>query len=387
MVRPECHPLLKKTLFSIVACILGLLVIEGLSSVALFLRHEFHRIGGNLSERAHSEFDERLGWVNTPNTRIENLYAPGKHITINSQGFRAKEDFHPSIPVGKLRIMCSGDSYTLGVGVDDGETWPAQLASLDSRIQTINMGQGGYGADQAYLWYLRDGARLQCQIHILALIPDDFQRMRYDTFLGYPKPILQVRDGGLVTPNTPLSRPSRLRIWWGLKGSDLMKLKTLEILSKAANRLFGRPHAPISSPQSDPSPAELMIPMLKSLKEINDKKNCALVLVYLPSSPDCRREPGEEWRFEILRQAKALGIVTLDAEEEMRKVPGKEAEKLFLTLEDVTVKSAWGHYSPEGNRFVAKSIYQKLLHVPALRRRLEGISGLSSEATPRISIQ
>ena len=115
--------------------------------------------------------------------------------------------------------------------------------------------------------------------------------------------------------------------------------------------------------------------MLKSLKEIDDQKNCVLVLAYLSESPNYSGESGEEWRLRVLRQAEALGIVTLNAEEEMRKVPGREAERLFLTPKDVIPKSAWG-ITLRREIVLAKSIYQRLLHVPALRKRLEAVSAL-----------
>ena len=51
------------------------------------------------------------------------------------------------MPPGKTRIICSGDSFTLGFGVDNEHTWPQQLAARNANLETVNMGQGGYGAD------------------------------------------------------------------------------------------------------------------------------------------------------------------------------------------------------------------------------------------------
>ena len=44
---------------------------------------------------------------------------------------------------------------------------------LDPRFESVNMRQGGYGLDQAYLWYQRDGTRLAHDVHIFAFIFDD----------------------------------------------------------------------------------------------------------------------------------------------------------------------------------------------------------------------
>ena len=62
--------------------------------------------------------------------------------------------------------------------------------SLDPRLETLNMGQGGYGVDQAYLWYKRDAAKFEHQVHLLAFITDDFVRMQSDRFRGYGKPVI-----------------------------------------------------------------------------------------------------------------------------------------------------------------------------------------------------
>jgi hypothetical protein len=59
------------------------------------------------------------------------------------------------------------------------------------------MGQGGYGVDQAYLWYKRDGTKIEHNIQLFAFIESDFDRMRSAAFLGYSKPRLTVTGGQL----------------------------------------------------------------------------------------------------------------------------------------------------------------------------------------------
>ncbi len=71
-------------------------------------------------------------------------------------------------------------------------------------LQTVNMGQGGYGVDQDYLWYKRDGVKLDANMLVFAVIAQDFFRMASDNFIGYGKPVLRARDGALVTENVPV---------------------------------------------------------------------------------------------------------------------------------------------------------------------------------------
>lgn len=66
------------------------------------------------------------------------------HGTINSMGFRGRERSR-SKPPGCTRIVFLGDSFTLGVGVRDDDTLPAQVESLLQQqigdVEVLNFGQ------------------------------------------------------------------------------------------------------------------------------------------------------------------------------------------------------------------------------------------------------
>ncbi|MGH2570030.1 MAG: hypothetical protein ACRDGR_02310 [bacterium] len=139
---------MKQLGFAVAAVILGLLLIEGASRVALFAIDR----RGELTERKHTTYDDELGWVNVPSTTVKDLYGPGRSLTINAQAFRGKREYEKTPPPGVTRLLCSGDSFTLGWGVDDDDTWCARLERENPELEVVNMGQGGYGIDQAYLW-------------------------------------------------------------------------------------------------------------------------------------------------------------------------------------------------------------------------------------------
>ena len=64
----------------------------------------------------------------------------------NSLGYRGAE-FMKEKPEGKIRIATIGGSTTYGVGVNNEETWPYQLAGqLGQEYQVINMGVPGYSS-------------------------------------------------------------------------------------------------------------------------------------------------------------------------------------------------------------------------------------------------
>jgi hypothetical protein len=184
--------------------VLGMLLVgvEGLASFALLAR-DMRKTSG-LAERRHTKYDSDLGWVNGPGVHITDMYGPGVYLRTNAQGFRNDHDVDPAVPAGKFRVICSGDSFTLGFGVDNDHTWCHLLSVLDPRIEAVNMGQGGYGVDQAYLWYKRDGAKLATNLHLLAFVTEDFPRMQSDKFLGFGKPTLALEHDSLVVKNVPV---------------------------------------------------------------------------------------------------------------------------------------------------------------------------------------
>ena len=62
--------------------------------------------------------------------------------------FRNNKDFSFSVPSNKVRVICSGDSYTMGYDVGNDDVWCKLFEFIDNRIDRVNLGQGGYGVDQ-----------------------------------------------------------------------------------------------------------------------------------------------------------------------------------------------------------------------------------------------
>ncbi|MDP6933663.1 MAG: hypothetical protein QGG40_12145 [Myxococcota bacterium] len=90
------------------------------------------------------ENDGILGLRMTPNTTTRLAYkgGPAMDIHINSDGYRGP-DFPP---LGGPEILVVGDSLTFGLGVEDDQTFSAQLQGLlGSDIAVHNLGVPGYG--------------------------------------------------------------------------------------------------------------------------------------------------------------------------------------------------------------------------------------------------
>ena len=337
---------LKLVAINVIAFLLILSVLEGAASL-LFAVVRVHRATG-IREQQHSVYDPTIGWVSLPNVRLPDLYGPGIFLHTNSQAFRNEADISREVPPGKTRIICSGDSFTLGYGVSNDETWCHRLATLDPRLETVNMGQGGYGLDQVYLWYKRAGLPLDHQVQLVAFISDDFLRMQFDDFLGYGKPLLGLRGDSIVVLNAPVPKRSSVGRWWLAKGHMLMNLNIVQL----ADRVLS------DTPTDQPNTAHndttrtVVARIFQDLARINAAKHSRLVLVYLPGFYDYGHDsPQPSWRTFVTEEARRQGIQLIDLFEPLRRVPPTQIDSLYLKD---------GHYSPKGNEFIARAIYSEL---------------------------
>jgi hypothetical protein len=354
-------------LYTLAAALLLLLALEGAASILYAVRGVV--TVQPLAERLHTEYDADLGWVNLPNVDLPNMYGPGRGLRTNSQRFRGAADFAPRVPAGKRRVVCSGDSFTLGYGVDDASTWPAFFAKRAPHLETVNMGQGGYGLDQAYLWYERDGVKLDHDLQIFTVITNDFQRMQMLSFSGYAKPVLALENGKLVTRNVPVpkraSSPAVARAQSVLAELDLTRL-----LRRALRR--DAPEAATSTQaQRNEETLEIVGAMLDDLAERHRGEGSELVVVYLPTRQDYVGNSADPWRRYLAERTARSGIVYLDLFDDMRRLVPEEKDKLFIAEGAVNFPGATGHYTEAGNEFVANLIYDALMMNPATQPKLQ----------------
>lgn len=339
--------------------VFGLLLValEGLASYTILLYDI--ATTSPLLERRHTQYDPDLGWVHVPGIRIADLYGPDKYLAINSQGFRSERNFDLSVPDGKVRIVCSGDSFTLGYGVDNTHAWCELLTSFDPRLETLNMGQGGYGVDQAYLWYRRDGSKFAHQIQLLSFITDDFLRMSFDSFYGYAKPVLKERNDALVIDNVPVPRRTYDLSWLTTQVGNVNQLRTVQFVTKALRKAgLTSSHAPRTT-ESDAreETKRVLRKIFEDLKRSNDMKGSRLVLVLFPVEDELLKETPHEWIEFIETESNAQGIMLINLFDDFHSLPRKDILDMFGTDR---------HFTERGNEFAARVIYERLRNEPSL---------------------
>lgn len=200
----------KKLAFSLAIVIPGLLMLEGICSL-IWVRSDYRTFRESLPiaiqspEAFHARHDPEIGWEHIPGAHFKDFYGPGRNITINDDGFRGDEEYLGKKSADRFRLVLLGDSFTLGYGVDDAETYAAHLAKLNPTVQAVNMGQGGYSIGQCYLWHKRVGKQLEPDCVVFAFILDDIWRMVSGRLAnGYAMPGFEVNDGGIHVTDQPV---------------------------------------------------------------------------------------------------------------------------------------------------------------------------------------
>jgi hypothetical protein len=323
------------------------LLLEGAASLLLSVRSGKHAL--RMLEESHARYDPDLGWSHRPGLHFEALYGLGTPFTTNAQGFRATEEYVPAVPPGRRRVIVVGDSFTMGFGVGDAETYPAQMQARCPGLQVVNMGQGGYGLDQALLWYRRDGRPLDAQLVVLAVIAHDLYRMADERFVGYAKPVLRARGGKLVVENVPVPAG------WGSR-TPLRQAQTfLESLAvvRLSRWALGRDRAPAEAfygalPSGVLEAAALALDEAVAAARAKDQ---GFALVYLPTLELLPKEPVPEATW-LAAQARRLGVPFVDLREEFGALPPWELARLFRPADQ--------HYTVEGNRLVAAALLRHL---------------------------
>lgn len=320
---------------------------------------------------SYMDYDDRMGWTVAPNRcNSDGLYCS------SSEGLRAPQErvVFPKIQ-GRTEIALIGDSFTFGEEVRYKEAWGYQLEQmLGNEFQILNFGVGGYGLGQMLLRYENDVRDRRPHVVIFGFISADLLRtLRVYPFIARPnwnmpfsKPRFILRDGELVNVNpTP---PSTEEIFSTGEISDLPLLEYDHAyqsndwqtrwyhFSYLIRLLMSRfPSWKASGhDSSDDALMSINAAILKAfVRSVRDAGSVPLV-VFFPMNMELEREPSYvPLGKRVLEQA---GIPYVDTTPCVSQVNSVER---FLV----------GHYSPQGNKAVAKCVYramQESLPLPML---------------------
>lgn len=340
--------------FALVITGILLLACEGAAHLLLTAREAFKRRG--MREEQHCRYDPELGWANLPDLRQGDLFGPGVGFSTNHEGMRALHEFGAETPPGRFRVACLGDSFTEGYGVADSQTYAAQLEQMAPQLETMNLGLGGYGVDQSWLWWRRERAQHRVQVLLCAWIVFDFLRMNTPRFQGeYPKPFLVAHGDQLDVTNVPVPQYWNRSSWLRPLKGTLEQLALFQVLQKLVGlKSYALDEQRDSSLAFEPAAQLILDDLVKDCAA----RGTRLLLVWLPI----------ERQLPITPKVR----VWLEAEAARRKLPLVDLTPDFAALSTEEFRAAHladGHYSAAGHRLVASGLLRRLRElIPELPR-------------------
>lgn len=311
--------------------------------------------------------DRELGWTVRPGGRT-----PDGLYEANAQGARAPADrsYGERSPGNRLRLVTVGDSFTHGDGVGIEDTWQRNLERLRTDLEVINLGVPGYGTDQAFLRWQRDGRRLQPDFALLGIWPEDICRnLNVVRFFLQPaggfgflsKPRFVLVGGRLEVLNQPvLEGESLVRVltdpagasllghdYWAIPG-DLeprpwLRLRVARVIATLANLYHRRALREGLYAGTDAAGIELTTAIAEAFRGDATRHGAAPLVVLMPMLDLFGRFPGEE--LPLPRTLRARGIDVIDLGPPMARAVRQEGRSCCYEAD--------GHLSPEGNRRLA----------------------------------
>ncbi|MGH9349123.1 MAG: SGNH/GDSL hydrolase family protein, partial [Vicinamibacterales bacterium] len=139
---------------------------------------------------SYMKYDPLLGWTAIPGARRahkDRRLGFDVRYDINEYGFRGPA-YPRAKPAGVRRIVILGDSNGFGWGMSEDEHFASLLDQELPSVQVINLSLSGYGTDQEYLRFVRDGVQFDPDVVVLQVTPNDFDEIQHGFFNGKPKP-------------------------------------------------------------------------------------------------------------------------------------------------------------------------------------------------------
>jgi hypothetical protein len=202
-------------------------------------------------------------------------------------------------------------------------------------------------------------------VHLFSFIGSDLRRMASNIFEGYPKPTLGIQGGHLVTQNVPVQQIGS----WGRLTQRLLVFRELQSIQLAQHFLFRHPLE--SGGVISDRTLEVADAVFDRLVELNRTKGAQLIIAFLPTEGEYRAGM-PDYIVRLKKDILQKGIAWVDLVDDFRNLRPEEAKRLFISEADVPqYKSAAGHYTNEGNAFVAQLLYRRITTLPSVAAELE----------------
>ena len=326
---------------------------------------EFNKAG--LQKFLLYSYDSGLGWTRKPFT--SGYEQVGENIImfrVNQRGSRLNPEYENL----KTKMAIYGDSFALSREVKDDETIAHYLSEL-SNSNVLNFGVGNYGLDQSFLRMKREYPKNKTEIVIVGFVPEQIVRVvsywmhyfEYGNHFGF-KPRFKLRNNELrLIPNIMDSEEKFNRLeelipkikendyWYEKKFKKDIGIDYKNEEGRRESDLKWR----IDS-YKDEECLRTLLGIIDLFKKYSEEQGFKLLIAVLPYKNDLLhiKKEGKHFYKEFIEKCKD-------------KVEIIDLAPYFLELDENRLNSYFshnteygGHYSKEGNKFVADILYEKI---------------------------
>jgi hypothetical protein len=309
-------------------------------------------------------------------------------FSTNGQGLRMDRDISQTPAAGVRRFITLGDSFTFGYGVEQNETYSAELErrlrASDVPAEVVNAGfASGFGLDTEYLFAREVAVSWQPSEVIIGICLDndlgDLGLTLWTVSEGRLESITKNNDwvpawvkmSGLVNLLVKSAVP-RLREFWshlfvnGEAGASLTLAPVCTLPPPIAAGAYGavvpsldRPVRVDFGPPAPTQPAERVETLMRALATEAQENDYKLTILLIPSAQEVQWDTSPntlEERAGIRKvfsgAAERAGLRVVDPVVQMRQHWCEQQEPLYFDQD--------GHWNAAGHRFIGAWLSQKL---------------------------
>ncbi len=243
-------------------------------------------------------------------------------LVVNSKGLRDREYPHAK-PHGTRRILCLGDSYACGYGVEAEDTFPKVLERVlaasrgqDSRWEVINAGVGSTGTAHHLAYFAKEGYKYEPDFVVLCFCEaNDF----WDNAICG----LYSLDAGELTkhdaPLTGARRIQRVTRWIPAYNTLFARSHLLNLVKYRVARFHYRhlaekaqrmPDEPAGNSADDGQDLELTEALVLALRDTCEACGSRLIMMVVPS-PSCEDQLPETDALVVFIESESICHVDL----------------------------------------------------------------------------
>ncbi|MBN2565055.1 MAG: hypothetical protein JXB46_05040 [Candidatus Eisenbacteria bacterium] len=320
------------------------------------------------------EYEPVRGWHGRPNARLV-FDQPSFSIDVaqNSLGYRDRERAVMK-PPGAVRILCCGDSFTWGWGVQQDQIYTHLLEEMcdrtDPRTEVINAGVSGQNTSQALLGLLDHGFAFSPDLVIYQASDNDIEGNLPASAPGIwvsPHHILG-EDGELVIRGSPVPPPT---LWSDFKYRAALHSRLAYLLRHRLHILATRmrdsrrdsvpPLGPEENPERQARPSGWASPDTPTAGDPADQAFRLFCAIVVRMDRESRQRGA---RFAVLIDFPLSDVRQDYWNRHCGQVEAHFVNGYLVALEKETGRRAFierdGHWTSDGHKWIAEYLFENV---------------------------